>query len=431
MSVIVSILGREILDSRGNPTVEADVLLKNGVRGRASVPSGASTGENEAVELRDQDPKRYLGKGVIQAVRHVNEVIGPHLEGTDCRDQALLDQMMKDLDGTPNKSRLGANAILAVSLAAAKAAASESDLSLFRYLGGAHACELPVPLMNVINGGAHADNDLDIQEIMIIPAGAPRFAEALRMGAEIYHHLKGVLKKKGYRTPVGDEGGFAPTVSHNEEALQLVLSAIEGAGYKPGRDVYLALDVAASQFYEKGKYVFRSDPKRARSAEEMAVYYTGLVAQFPIVSIEDPLAETDWKGWALLTERLGRQVQLVGDDVFVTHARLLKKGIGEGVANSILIKPNQIGTLTETMETIELAKRSDYTTIISHRSGETEDTTIADLAVAVNAGQIKTGPVCRTDRVAKFNRLLRIEEELGETALFRGKEIMNRLADRR
>jgi enolase 1/2/3 len=428
MGAIVAVHAREILDSRGYPTVEADVILENGIMGRAAVPSGASTGEAEAVELRDKDKQRYLGKGVTKAVRNVNEQIGPHLIGIDAREQALIDRMMIDLDGTRNKGKLGANAILAVSIAAAKAAAEEAGLSLYRYLGGVHACELPVPMMNVINGGAHADNNLDFQEIMILPVGTDRFSDAVRMGAEVYHHLKDVLKKKGFRTTVGDEGGFAPMLSNNEEALQLLMKGIDEAGYRPGKDVLLAIDAAASQFYEKGKYVLLADRKRARSSEEMVGYYEGLADRFPIVSIEDGLAENDWKGWRLMTEKLGRRLQLVGDDIFVTNPEILRKGIVERVANSVLVKLNQIGTLTETLQTIELAKRSGYTTVISHRSGETEDTTIADLAVGSGAGQIKTGPVCRTDRVAKFNQLLRIAEELGETAVFRGREMFPQLS---
>lgn len=420
MSEIVAVFAREVLDSRGNPTVEADVILENGVTGRAAVPSGASTGEHEAVELRDRNKQRYMGKGVLKAVRNVNETIGPHLLGMDAREQALIDRMMIELDGTKNKSKMGANAILAVSLAASKAAAEEAGLPLFRYLGGVYAVDLPVPLMNVINGGAHADNNLDFQEIMIAPVGTPRFADAVRMGAEIYHHLKAVLAEKGLRTTVGDEGGFAPMLNHNEEALDLVMKGIDEAGYRPGKDVFLAIDAAASQFYDRGKYVLRGDRKRGRSSEEMVAYYENLADRFPIVSIEDGLEENDWKGWQGMTRQLGDRLQLVGDDIFVTNAEIFQKGIRDRVGNSILIKPNQIGTLTETIQTIELAKRSGYATVISHRSGETEDTTIADLAVGCGAGQIKTGPVCRTDRVAKFNQLLRIAEELGETAVFGG-----------
>jgi len=421
MSEIIAIYAREILDSRGNPTVEADVILENGVAGRASVPSGASTGEHEAVELRDKDKQRYLGKGVIKAVQNVNDAIGPHLLGMEAREQAMIDRMMIELDGTKNKSKLGANAILAVSLAVAKAAAEETGLSLYRYLGGVEARELPVPLMNVINGGAHADNNLDFQEIMIVPVGAARFEDAVRMGAEIYHHLKTVLMKKGSRSTVGDEGGFAPMLSHNEEALDLVMKGIDEAGYRPGKDVFLAIDAAASQFYERGKYVLRTDRKRTRSSEEMVAYYENLIDRFPIVSIEDGLAENDWKGWQGMTRQLGHRLQLVGDDIFVTNPEILQKGVDEQVGNSVLIKLNQIGTLSETIQTIELAKRSGYTTIISHRSGETEDVTIADLAVATNAGQIKTGAPCRGERTAKYNQLLRIEEELGSRAVYAGK----------
>jgi enolase 1/2/3 len=428
MSAIVAVHAREVLDSRGNPTVEADVILENGVMGRAAVPSGASTGEAEAVELRDKDKQRYLGKGVTKAVRHVNDTIGPHLAGIDVREQALIDRMMIELDGTRNKSKLGANAILSVSLAASKAAAEDADLPLYRYLGGVHANELPVPMMNVINGGAHADNNLDFQEIMILPVGTDRFTEAVRIGAEVYHHLKDVLKKKGYRTTVGDEGGFAPMLSNNEEALQLVMKGIEAAGYRPGKDVLLAIDAAASQFYQKGKYVLQGERKRARSAEDMVGYYETLADRYPIVSIEDGLAEDDWKGWRVMTEKLARRLQLVGDDIFVTNPEILRKGIADHIANSVLVKLNQIGTLTETIQTVELARRSGYTSIISHRSGETEDTTIADLAVACGNGQIKTGPVCRTDRVAKFNQLLRIAEELGETAVYRGREMFPQLS---
>lgn len=426
MSEIVEVFGREILDSRGNPTVEAEVFLESGVMGRASVPSGASTGEAEAVELRDNDRKRYLGKGVLKAVRNVNQKIGPLLRGTDAGEQALIDRMMIDLDHSPNKSRLGANAILAVSLAAAKAAAEDLGLSLFRYLGGVHACELPVPLMNVLNGGAHADNNLDFQEIMILPVGAKRFPEALRMGAEIYHHLKKVLNKKDHRTTVGDEGGFAPMMKDNEEALCLVMEGIVAAGYKPGKDVLLAIDAAASQFHKKGKYFLHGDRKAGRTSAEMVDYYQDLINRYPIISIEDGLDEQDWKGWKIMTERIGLRIQLVGDDIFVTNPKFLKKGIKNKVGNSILIKLNQIGTLTETIETIEMARQAGYTTVISHRSGETEDTTIADLSVATSAGQIKTGPVCRTDRVAKLNQLLRIDEELGQAAVYRGRKVLER-----
>lgn len=421
MSKVKKIVAREILDSRGYPTVEVDVVLESGVLGRAAVPSGASTGELEAIELRDNDKRRYLGKGVLDAIRNVRQEIGPVIIGMETREQSAIDRKMIDLDGTENKKRLGANAILGISLAVAKAAAQEVKLPLYRYLGGEKAHQLPVPLMNVINGGAHADNNLDFQEVMILPVNAASFAEALRVGTEVYHALKEVLKKKGYRTAVGDEGGFAPQLSSNDEALDLVMRGIEEAGYDPGRDILLGLDVAASEFYEGKKYVLQSNGKKTLSFHEMVQYLQTRVERYPIISIEDGMAETDWEGWRCLTEVLGHNVQLVGDDLFVTNARLLKRRIEEKVANSILIKLNQIGTLTETVETVELAKRSGYTTIISHRSGETEDTTIADLAVATGSGQIKTGPPCRTDRVAKFNQLLRIEEELGEAAVFIGK----------
>jgi enolase len=423
MSDIINVFAREILDSRGFPTVEVDVILESGILGRAAVPSGASTGELEALELRDKDRKRYRGKGVLKAVGHIRKEIGPHITGIEAQEQSLIDRMMIELDGTKNKSRLGANALLGVSLAVAKAAAEETKLPLYRYLGGPDACELPLPLMNVINGGAHADNNLDFQEVMILPTGATSFSEALRMGSEIYHGLKDLLKKKGYRTAVGDEGGFAPDLNHNEEALDLVMRGIEEAGYRPGREAVLALDAAASQWYAKGRYSLKSERKKMGS-KELVRYYETLVDRYPIVSIEDGMAEADWKGWRLLTERLGNRIQLVGDDLFVTNTELLKRGIREKVANSILIKLNQIGTLTETLETVALAQRSGYATVISHRSGETEDTTIADLAVATRSGQIKTGPTCRTDRVAKFNQLLRIEEELGKAAVFRGREVL-------
>ena len=425
MSKIKKIFAREILDSRGYPTVEVDVVLESGNLGRAAVPSGASTGKREAVELRDHDERRYLGKGVRDAIRNVHQEIGPVIVGMDAREQAAVDRKMIDLDGTENKKRLGANAILGVSLAVAKAAAQEAELPLYRYWGGQKAHQLPVPLMNVINGGVHADNNLDFQEVMILPVNATSFAEALRIGAEVYHALKGVLKKKGFRTAVGDEGGFAPQLTSNDEALDLVVLGIEEAGYHPGGDILLGLDVAASEFYEGGKYVLQSDKKKALSFSEMAQYLQTLVERYPIFTIEDGMSETDWEGWRYLTHVLGRNLQLVGDDLFVTHADLLKRGVEEKVANSILIKPNQIGTLTETVETVELAKRSGYTTIISHRSGETEDTTIADLAVSTDSGQIKTGPPCRTDRVAKLNQLLRIEEELGEAAVFAGRRALS------
>ncbi len=423
MSGIAEIRAREILDSRGNPTIEVDVALESGARGWAAVPSGASTGTREALELRDGDKKRYLGKGVRNAVANVQKVLAPSLLGRDAADQAGIDRKMIELDGTPNKGKLGANAILGVSLAVAKAAADEAGLSLYRYLGGANAHELPVPLMNVINGGAHADNNLDLQEFMIVPVGAPTFAEALRMAAEVFHTLKALLKKKGLSTAVGDEGGFAPNLRSNEEALALIVQAIETAGYKPGQDVALALDPAASEFYENGRYVMKGEAQAQRSSEDMIKYYEGLVRRYPIVSIEDGLSEQDWKGWKMLTERLGQRMQLVGDDIFVTNPEIFAKGIAEGLGNSILIKLNQIGTLTETLETIEMAKRAGYTAVVSHRSGETEDVTIADVAVGVNAGQIKTGSLSRTDRTAKYNRLLRIEEELEDAARYRGRAV--------
>jgi len=426
MSGIKEIRAREILDSRGNPTVEVDVVLKSGARGRAAVPSGASTGTREALELRDGDKKRYLGKGVRKAVANVQKVLMPSLLGRDAADQVGIDRRMIALDGTPNKRKLGANAILGVSLAVAKAAAAERGVPLYRHLGGARAHELPVPQMNVINGGAHADNNLDLQEFMIVPLGAKTFADALRIAVEVFHTLKALLKKKGLSTSVGDEGGFAPNLRSNEEALALIVQAIEMAGYKPGKDVALALDAAASEFYENGRYVMRGEEKARRSGEDMVRYYEGLVRRYPIVSIEDGLSEKDWKGWALLTERLGRRVQLVGDDIFVTNPEIFAKGIAEGIGNSILIKLNQIGTLTETLETIAMAKRAGYTAVVSHRSGETEDVTIADLAVGLNAGQIKTGSLSRTDRTAKYNQLLRIEEELAGAARYRGRAVFAR-----
>ena len=421
-STIAAIHGREVLDSRGNPTVEVDVYLIGGEMGRAMVPSGASTGEHEALELRDGNKKRYVGKGVQKAVNNVNDVIGPALVGLDVIDQRALDFLMLELDGTPAKKKLGANAILGVSLAAAKAASNILDLPLYRYIGGTNACVLPVPMMNVVNGGAHADNNLDIQEFMIVPHGAPCFAEALRWGAEVFHTLKKVLSGKGKNTAVGDEGGFAPEVRNNAEALSLIMTAIEKAGYKPGDQISIALDPAASEFYDarKKKYILKAEKSPEKSSEEMAKFYAGLCRRYPIVSIEDGLAEDDWKGWKILTEQLGNKIQLVGDDLFVTNPTRLQRGLDEGVANSILIKLNQIGTLTETLDVIELAKRNSYTTVISHRSGETEDATIADLAVATNAGQIKTGSLSRTDRLAKYNQLLRIEEELCGSAKFMG-----------
>ena len=419
MAIISAVYAREILDSRGNPTVEVEVWLDDGSMGRAAVPSGASTGAYEAVELRDGDKTRYLGKGVVKAVDNVNDVIAEALIGLDPIRQVEIDNMLVRLDGTPNKANLGANAILGVSMAVAKAAAASLDIPLYLYLGGINARELPVPMMNILNGGAHADNNVDIQEFMVMPVGASSFAEALRMNVEIYHKLKDVLKERGLSTAIGDEGGFAPNLSSNEEALKVIVSAIEKAGYKSGSEVVLALDIAASEIYKGGKYHLAGEGV-VRTSAQMVEYYAGLCAKYPIVSIEDGLDEDDWKGWALLTRKLGDKVQLVGDDLFVTNSERLGKGIDEGVGNSILIKVNQIGTLTETFATIEKAKRAGYTCVISHRSGETEDTTIADIAVAVNAGQIKTGAPARTDRVAKYNQLLRIEEDLASAAEYKG-----------
>ncbi|OGT98672.1 MAG: phosphopyruvate hydratase [Geobacteraceae bacterium GWB2_52_12] len=423
MSEIVDVYAREILDSRGNPTLEVEVFLESGAFGRAAVPSGASTGEREALELRDGDKSRYLGKGVLKAVDNVNNAIADELIGMDADDQVGIDMKMLEMDGTEYKSKLGANAILGVSLAVAKAAADEAGLPLYKYIGGAGARELPLPMMNIINGGAHADNNVDIQEFMIMPAGAQNFAEALRMGAEIFHALKSVLKSKGYNTAVGDEGGFAPNLKSNEEALEVIVEAIINAGYRPGEDVLLALDVASSELFKDGKYTLENETQKIKTADEMVDFYENLVNKYPIISIEDGMAENDWEGWKKLTERLGKRIQIVGDDLFVTNPAILREGIKQGIANSILIKLNQIGTLTETLEAIEMAKRAGYTTVISHRSGETEDTTLADLAVAVNAGQIKTGSLCRTDRVAKYNQLLRIEDELDTCALFRGHDV--------
>jgi len=420
MSIIEHIFAREILDSRGNPTVEAEVLLDSGALGRAAVPSGASTGENEAVELRDDDRVRYLGKGVRRAVENVNKNIANAVTGMDAFDQVLIDRVMIDLDDTPNKSKLGANAILAVSLATARAAATELEIPLYRYIGGTNARTLPIPLMNIINGGAHADNNVDFQEFMVVPAGAPSFSEALRWGAEVFHTLKGVLKKRGYSTAVGDEGGFAPTLKSNDEAIEVILEAIIGAGFIPGEQIAIALDPASSEFFDEGLYGFKKSDGRRLTSEQMVQFWVNWVKQYPIISIEDGLAETDWNGWATLTGELGDTVQLVGDDLFVTNTHYLERGIEEIVANSILIKVNQIGTLTETLEAIELARTNNYTAIISHRSGETEDPFIADLAVATNAGQIKTGSTSRTDRIAKYNQLLRIEEELGMAAQYNG-----------
>jgi len=423
MSEIVDVYAREILDSRGNPTLEVEVFLESGGFGRAAVPSGASTGEREAMELRDGDKSRYLGKGVLKAVDNVNSIIAEEVIGMEAEDQVGIDMKMIELDGTEFKTNLGANAILGVSLAVAKAAADEAGQPLYKYIGGANARELPLPMMNIINGGAHADNNVDIQEFMIMPAGASCFKEALRMGAEIFHALKGVLKSKGYNTAVGDEGGFAPNLKSNEEALEVIMEAIVKAGYKPGEDVLLALDVASSELFKDGKYTLENETHKVKSPVEMVDFYENLVNKYPIISIEDGMAENDWDGWKLLTDRLGKRIQIVGDDLFVTNPKILKEGIQKGIANSILIKLNQIGTLTETLEAIEMAKRAGYTTVISHRSGETEDTTLADLAVAVNSGQIKTGSLCRTDRVAKYNQLLRIEDELDTTSLFKGHDV--------
>jgi enolase len=427
MSEIIDIYAREILDSRGNPTVEVEVALETGVIGRAAVPSGASTGEREALELRDGDKSRYLGKGVLKAIDHVNDVIAIDLIGWEASDQIGIDRKLLELDGTDFKSKLGANALLGVSMACAKAAAEDAGLPLYQYIGGANAKELPLPMMNIINGGEHADNNVDIQEFMIMPAGADSFKEALRMGAEIFHALKKVLKDKGYNTSVGDEGGFAPNLKSNEEALQVIMEAIAAAGYKAGEDVLLALDVAASEIYKDGKYNFANEAQPLKTAAETVAFYEELVDRYPIVSIEDGLAENDWDGWKLMTDKLSSKIQIVGDDLFVTNTKILQEGIDKGIANSILIKVNQIGTLTETLEAIEMAKRAGYTAVVSHRSGETEDTTIADLAVATNAGQIKTGSLCRTDRICKYNQLLRIEDELDETAVFRGKDVFYNL----
>jgi enolase len=427
MTEIVAIRAREVLDSRGNPTVEADVILESGALGRAIVPSGASTGEHEAVELRDGDKSHYLGKGVLQAVANVETVIAPELEGMDASNQRLLDQTMIALDGTPNKAKLGANAILAVSMAATRAVAQTLEIPLYRYLGGVNANVLPTPMMNVLNGGAHADSNVDFQEFMIMPVGAESFSEALRWAAETFHNLRSVLKKKGYNTAVGDEGGFAPSLKSNSEAIELILEAITLAGYTPGEQIAIALDPASSEFYdkEKAKYIFKKSDKRELSSEQMVDFYADWARQYPIVSLEDGLAEDDWAGWKLLTDKLGSRIQIVGDDLFVTNIERLQRGIEEGVANSILIKLNQIGTVTETLEAIELGRRYGYTSVISHRSGETEDTFIADLAVATGAGQIKSGSASRTDRIAKYNQLLRIEEELGQGATYLGLESLN------
>ncbi len=420
MSEIVDIKAREILDSRGNPTVEVDVHLDSGFLGRAAVPSGASTGIREALELRDDDPDRYLGKGVTRAVANVNETLGPALLGLDAFEQGALDRYMIEMDGTENKGNLGANAILGISMAVAKAAAAECGLSLFRYLGGISARILPVPMMNVINGGAHADNNVDIQEFMIVPLGAPSFSEALRMGTETFHHLKKVLKSRGHQTAVGDEGGFAPNLQSNEEAMDVLMEAIAQSGFRPGADIAIALDAAASEFYQDGRYLLAAEKEPEKAPEALVDFYADWVNRYPIISLEDGMAEDDWQGWKLLTTRLGDRTQLVGDDLFVTNTKILARGIEEGVANSILIKLNQIGTVTETLEAIQMASAAGYSSVISHRSGETEDTTIADLAVATGVGQIKTGSLSRTDRLAKYNDLLRIEEELGKGAVYPG-----------
>jgi enolase len=425
MTNISAIMAREVLDSRGNPTVEAEVQLASGTMGRAIVPSGASTGEHEAVELRDGDDQRYKGKGVLKAVENVNGEIADALANFDAADQRGLDQKMIELDGTENKGRLGANAILAVSMAAARACANEYGLPLYRYLGGAGANVLPTPMMNILNGGAHADNNVDFQEFMVMPVGAESFSEGLRWGVEVFHTLKGVLKKRGYNTAVGDEGGFAPSVKSNVEAIEVVLEAINQAGYKPGEEIAIALDPAASEFYQDGKYVFKKSDKSAKSSDDMVKFWSKWVNDYPIVSLEDGLSEEDWDGWANLTKELGGKIQLVGDDIFVTNIQFLQEGIDKGVGNSILIKVNQIGTVSETLDAIDLARRNGYTSVISHRSGETEDTFIADLAVATGAGQIKTGSASRTDRIAKYNQLLRIESELGDSARFLGLKALN------
>jgi len=427
MTAIMDVFAREILDSRGNPTIEVDVELECGAMGRAAVPSGASTGEHEACELRDGDKKRFLGKGVSKAVENVNDIIAPELLDMDATEQVEIDSIMISLDDTPNKAKLGANAILGVSLAVAKASAIALEQPLYKYIGGVNAKELPVPMMNVINGGSHADNNVDLQEFMIMPAGAGSFKDAYRMAAETFHSLKSVLKKKGYSTAVGDEGGFAPNLSSNEEAIKVIVDAIKLAGYAPGKEIYIALDPAASEFYKNGKYVLAGEGNIVKSSSQMTDYYEKLVDKYPIISIEDGLAEDDWKGWEILTKRLGNKIQIVGDDLFVTNTKRLKMGIEKGIANSILIKLNQIGTLTETLDAIEMAKRAGYTAVVSHRSGETADTTIADVVVGTNAGQIKSGSLCRTDRIAKYNQLLRIEEELGDTAIYKGKGVFYNL----
>ncbi|HEX9206122.1 MAG TPA: phosphopyruvate hydratase [Candidatus Deferrimicrobiaceae bacterium] len=423
MTMIVDVHGRQVLDSRGNPTVEVEVLLESGAEGRAIVPSGASTGTREAVELRDGDPKRYLGKGVTKAVQNVNKVIAPKLIGLDAVEQVRIDRLLVGLDGTENKGKLGANAILGVSMAVARAAADACGLPLYRYLGGVGGCSLPVPMMNILNGGSHADNNVDIQEFMAMPVGAKSFSEALRMGVETFHHLKKVLKGKKLNTNVGDEGGFAPSLRSNAEAIEVILEAVTQAGYRPGKEIGIALDAAASEFGEKGKYIFRKSDGSKRDAAQMVKFYEDLCRQYPILSIEDGFSEDDWDGWKMFTEAMGKKIQIVGDDLFVTNPKILRKGIERGVANSILIKLNQIGTVTETIESIEMAKRAGWTAVVSHRSGETEDSTIADLVVGLSTGQIKTGSASRTDRMAKYNQLLRIEEELGEAARFDGRGV--------
>jgi len=427
MSEIIGVQARQILDSRGNPTLEVDVMLESGAMGRAAVPSGASTGSREAVELRDGNMKVFMGKGVQKAVKNVNSKIAAEIVGIEVTEQVLMDRLMIEMDGSSNKSKLGANATLGVSLAVAQAASNDLDLPLFQYIGGSNAKELPVPMMNVLNGGMHADNNVDIQEFMIVPVGAKSFSAALQMGVEIFHHLKGVLKKGGFNTSVGDEGGFAPDLQSNEQAIEVLIKAVKSAGYAIGKDILIALDVAASELYLKNKYTLAAENDSKLSSSQMIDYLSDLAAKFPIISIEDGLAEDDWSGWKKLTEKLGDRVQIVGDDLFVTNTKILTKGIEKGIGNSILIKVNQIGTLTETLDAVEMAKRAGYTAVISHRSGETEDTSIADISVAVNAGQIKTGSLCRTDRTAKYNQLLRIEEILGDTAIYRGKEVFYNL----
>jgi len=421
-ALIDEIIAREVLDSRGNPTVEVEVVTENDIVGRAIVPSGASTGEYEAVELRDGNPMRYMGKGVLKAVENIEDFLAEELVGANVFDQNAIDRMMIEIDGTENKSKIGANAILAVSMAVARAAANENGEPLYRYLGGFNANTLPVPMMNILNGGAHADNNVDFQEFMVMPVGAPTFAEALRMGVETFHTLKSILKKKGYSTSVGDEGGFAPNLKSNDEAIEVILEAIEKAGFKAGQDIFIALDPAASEFYKDGKYHFKKSDKRALSSDQMVAYWADWISKYPIISLEDGMSENDWDGWKSLTDAVGKSTQLVGDDLFVTNSERLATGIEKGVGNSILIKVNQIGTLTETFEAIQMAHRARYTSVISHRSGESEDTIIADIAVAVNAGQIKTGSACRTDRIAKYNQLLRIEQELGDHSRFLGME---------